>query len=163
MTGGRAGGVSISESAALTARITTLSVTTALILTLAKLGGWWVGGSVALLASLADSALDVLAALGTFIAVRVAVSPPDAEHRFGHGKAEAFASLLQAGLIFATAALIGREAIEHLIAPKPIGAESIAIAKVTAIPYAAARLLELRKPATSSITANSSVQLMNGT
>ena len=128
MTTTHAGGVSLAESAALTARITVLSVSVALILTAAKLGGWWIGGSVALLASLADSALDVVAALGTFIAVRVAVSPPDAEHRFGHGKAEAFASLLQAGLIFATAALIGREAFGRLLAPQPVRAEGWAIA-----------------------------------
>lgn len=127
MTTGHAGGLSVKDSAALTARITVLSVGVALILTAAKLGGWWIGGSVALLASLADSALDVVAALGTFVAVRVAVSPPDAEHRFGHGKAEAFAALLQAGLVFAAAALIGKEAIDHLIAPKPVGSESWAI------------------------------------
>ena len=55
-----------------------------------------------MLASLADSGLDLLAALGTFFAVRYAAAPPDAEHRFGHGKAEAFASLMQAGLVFAS-------------------------------------------------------------
>jgi cation diffusion facilitator family transporter len=128
MTAGHAGGLSVTDSAALTARITVLSVSMALILTAAKLAGWLMGGSVALLASLADSALDVAAALATFIAVRVAVSPPDAEHRFGHGKAEAFASLLQAGLVFASAALIGREAIAHLVAPKPVTSEGAAIA-----------------------------------
>jgi cation diffusion facilitator family transporter len=70
---------------------------------------------VALLASLADSGLDLVASLATFFAVRYAVAPPDAEHRFGHGKAEAFASLFQAGLVFASAALIGREAIADLL------------------------------------------------
>ena len=67
-----------------------------------------------MLASLADSGLDLIAALGTFFAVRYAAAPPDAEHRFGHGKAEAFASLVQAGLVFASAALIGQEAVRHL-------------------------------------------------
>jgi cation diffusion facilitator family transporter len=111
------------EHARLTARITVLSVAMSLLLTGLKLFGWRAGDSTALLASLADSALDVVAAIATFIAVRVAAAPPDAEHRFGHGKAEAFASLLQAALIFASAALIGKEAIERMIWPKPVGSE----------------------------------------
>lgn len=124
----RTGGLSIAESARLTARITILSVSVAGVLTAVKLAGWLAGGSVALLASLADSALDVAAALATFVAVRMAVAPPDAEHRFGHGKAEAFASLLQAGLVFASAALIGREALAHLFKPQPVTAEGWSIA-----------------------------------
>jgi ferrous-iron efflux pump FieF len=112
--------ISIEESARLTRRITALSVGIALVLTLLKGAVWLAGGSVAVLASLADSGLDVLAAFGTFVAVRYAAAPPDAEHRFGHGKAEAFASLLQAGLVFASAALIAQEAVRHLIAPRPL-------------------------------------------
>ena len=54
------------------------------------------------------------------MAVRYAVAPPDAEHRYGHGKAEAFASLLQAGLVFASAALVGQEAVRHLLRPEPV-------------------------------------------
>jgi cation diffusion facilitator family transporter len=58
----------------------------------------------------------------------VAVSPPDKEHRYGHGKAEAFASLLQAGLVFASAALIAREAVARLVTPSPVRAEGWALA-----------------------------------
>ena len=61
-----------------------------------------------------------VASLATFFAVRYAAAPPDAEHRYGHGKAEAFASLVQAGLVFASAALIGEEAIADLIHPQPM-------------------------------------------
>jgi cation diffusion facilitator family transporter len=82
---------------------------------------------VALLASLADSGLDLLASLITLFAVRFAASPPDAEHRFGHGKAEAFASLMQAGLVFASAALIGQEAIRSLLDPQPLEASGWAL------------------------------------
>jgi len=113
----------LAETALLTRRITRLSVAVALVLTLAKLAAWRASGSVALLASLADSGLDVLAALVTYFAVRYAASPPDPEHRYGHGKAEAFASLTQAGLVFATAALVGQEAVVRLIHPKPVTAE----------------------------------------
>jgi ferrous-iron efflux pump FieF len=116
------------ETAALTRRVTIYSVVTALILVAIKLAVWLASGSVALLASLADSGLDLVASLGTFFAVRYAVAPPDQEHRFGHGKAEAFASLMQAGLVFASAALIGREAIGDLVHPHPIASQGWAIA-----------------------------------
>lgn len=121
-------GLHASESAALTRRVTLMSVGVAGILVLIKLAAWIASGSVALLASMADSGLDLLASLVTFFAVRYAVAPPDAEHRFGHGKAEAFASLMQAGLVFASAALIGQEAIRHFSTPHPLQQEGWAIA-----------------------------------
>src|SRR4051812_20033910 len=99
------------ESLVLTRRVTILSVGCAAILIAIKAAAWLNGHSVAMLASLADSSLDLVASLITFYAVRYAAEPPDAEHRFGHGKAEAFASLTQGGLVFASAALIGQEAI----------------------------------------------------
>ena len=116
------------QTAVLTRRVTSLSVATAVVLVAAKAAAWLASGSVALLASLADSGLDLLASLITLYAVRYAVAAPDAEHRFGHGKAEAFASLMQGGLVFASAALIGREAIVGIMDPKPIAAGGWAIA-----------------------------------
>ncbi len=121
------GALPVAETAALTKRITRLSVATAAVLTAIKLFAWAASGSIAALASLADSALDIVAAIATFVAVRYAAAPPDREHRYGHGKGEAFASLLQAGLVFASAALIGQEAILHLISPKPIQSEGWAV------------------------------------
>jgi ferrous-iron efflux pump FieF len=121
-------GLSPAETAALTRRVTLLSVATATVLVTLKTGVWFVSGSVALLASAADSGLDLLASLVTFFAVRYAAAPPDAEHRFGHGKAEAFASLMQGGLVFASAALIGQEAIRRMLDPHPLAQEGWAIA-----------------------------------
>ena len=121
-------GLSIAETSALTRRATSLSLAVAGVLIVLKAGAWAASGSVAVLASLADSALDLLASLAAFFAVRYAATPPDAGHRFGHGKAEAFASLLQAGLVFASAALIGQEAVRHMIDPRPIVAEGWAMA-----------------------------------
>jgi ferrous-iron efflux pump FieF len=113
-------GLTPAATAALTRRVTLYSVATAAVLVAIKLAAWLTSGSIALLASTADSGLDLLASLTTFYAVRFAVTPPDAEHRYGHGKAEGFASLLQAGLVFASAALIGQQAIVDLMHPKPI-------------------------------------------
>jgi ferrous-iron efflux pump FieF len=121
-------GLSPAESAALTRRVTLLSVGVAAVLVTIKAVAWVASGSVALLASMADSGLDLVASLITFFAVRYAAEPPDAEHRFGHGKAEAFSSLVQAGLVFASAALIGQEALRHLFQPHPLAREGWAIA-----------------------------------
>ena len=120
--------LTLAQATAVTRRVTQLSVTVALVLVAAKTAAWLASGSVALLASLADSGLDLLASLITLFAVRFAASPPDAEHRFGHGKAEAFASLMQGGLVFASAALVGREAIAGLMDPRPIQAGGWAMA-----------------------------------
>ena len=105
-----------------------MSVAVAAVLIIVKAAAWFASGSVALLASLADSALDLAASLFTFFAVRYAAQPADAEHRFGHGKAEAFASLVQAGLIFASAALVGREGVARLLDPQPVRAEPVVLA-----------------------------------
>jgi len=128
-------GLSPAESARLTRRVTLLSVAVAAVLVALKAGAWLASGSVAVLASLADSGLDLLASLVTLFAVRYAAAPPDAEHRFGHGKAEAFAGLLQGGLVFASAALVAREAIDGLIAPHPIrqGGWAVAVMAVSTL------------------------------
>jgi ferrous-iron efflux pump FieF len=117
MTAASASGLTINETATLTRQVTRLSVAVAAILSVIKALAWLSSDSVAMLASLADSSLDLLASLVTYFAVRYAAAPPDLEHRYGHGKAEAFASLVQAGLVFASAALVGREAIEHIAHP----------------------------------------------
>jgi len=147
------------QSAAFTRGVTALSVTNAVILVALKALVWRVSGSVAVLASMADSGLDVVAASATFFAVRYAAAPPDAEHRFGHGKAEAFASLIQAGLVFASAAVIGEEAIRHLVRPQPVLRESWAIGVMlvsmvltSALIYFQSRLL--RKTASVAVAAD---------
>ena len=115
------------DNASGTRLVTTLSVSMAVILLVLKVVVWTMSGSIALLASAADSGLDVAASAATFFAVRYAAHPPDAEHRFGHGKAEAFSGLLQAGLVFASAALIGQEAVRHIFRPTPVSNEGLAI------------------------------------
>ena len=122
------GTLTLDQGAALTRRVTGLSMATALVLVALKAAVWLVSGSVAIFASMADSGLDLIASAVTFFAVRYAAAPPDAEHRFGHGKAEAFASLIQAGLVFASAALIGRDAIDRLISPGRIENEGWGVA-----------------------------------
>ena len=111
----------------ITGPVTALSVGVALTLSLAKLAAFWMSGSVAVLASLADSALDLAASLIAFFAVRYAAEPADPEHRFGHGKAEAFAGVIQALLVAMSAALLLREGAVRLINPQPLENEAWAI------------------------------------
>ena len=121
-------GMTSADTLALTRRVTLMSVATALVLVSIKMAAWIASDSTAMLASMADSGLDLVASLVTFFAVRYAAAPPDAEHRFGHGKAEAFASLVQAGLVFASAALIAREAVGDFLDPHPLQQEGWAVA-----------------------------------
>jgi len=86
-------------------------------MTLVGLKGYasWETGSAAMLGSLADSALDLIASLVTLYSVRLAATPPDRQHRFGHGKAEAIAAFFQVVLISLSAFWIAVHAIGHLL------------------------------------------------
>jgi ferrous-iron efflux pump FieF len=75
--------------------------------------------SMAMLGSLADSGLDLIASLVVLAGVRVAAQPADHEHRFGHGKAEALASLIQVVLITLSALFIAFRAIQRLLTGAP--------------------------------------------
>lgn len=71
--------------------------------------------SMAMLGSLADSGLDLVASLVVLLGVRVAAQPADREHRFGHGKAEALAALAQVIVITISALFIGFESVKRLL------------------------------------------------
>jgi len=85
-----------------------------------KLAAWVATGSVALLSTLIDSALDLAASALNLMAVRQALQPADSEHRFGHGKAEALAGLGQAAFILGSAGLLLIESGGRLVRPEPV-------------------------------------------
>jgi ferrous-iron efflux pump FieF len=99
----------------------------AIILIVAKAFAWWQSGSISLLSTLLDSTLDLLASLVTLLSVRHALMPADREHRFGHGKAEALAGLIQSGFIGASAVWLLISAGERFVAPQPVRAETLGI------------------------------------
>ncbi len=76
--------------------------------------------SVAVLASLADSALDLFTSTLNLVAIHSALTPADDEHRFGHGKAEPLAGLAQFAFIVASAGFITVQAIGRFIRPEPV-------------------------------------------
>ena len=101
-------------------RVAVAAVAVAAVLVAMKAVAYIVTDSIAMMASLADSALDVFASFVNLLAIRHALTPADREHRFGHGKAEPLAGLGQGAFIAGSAAFLVIEAVSRLIAPHPI-------------------------------------------
>lgn len=108
------------DSSRLMVRAANAAVAVAFTLILIKTWAYNVSGAVSLLGSLMDSLMDILASLINLVAVRFAVVPADDDHRFGHGKAEAIAGMVQAMVIFLSALFLMVEAGLRLINPVPV-------------------------------------------
>ena len=104
-----------SERAKLTARAALASIAMAITLIALKSYAALETSSMAMLGSLADSGLDFIASLVVLLGVRIAAQPADYDHRFGHGKAEALAALVQVILITLSAIFIGVRAVQRLL------------------------------------------------
>jgi ferrous-iron efflux pump FieF len=100
----------------------------AVLLLAAKVYAYFHTHSVSLLTSLADSALDILASGLNFLAVRQALAPADAQHRFGHGKAEPLSALAQGAFIAGSAVLLGVEAASRFDKVEPVRDGDLGIA-----------------------------------
>jgi cation diffusion facilitator family transporter len=98
--------------------IATVSVAVALLVLGLKAGAWWVTGSVALYADALESVVNVAAAVAALAAIRLSALPPDANHPYGHAKAEYFSAVLEGALIVAAAILILTEAWQAYITPR---------------------------------------------
>lgn len=91
------------------------SVVAAIVLTGLKIVVGVLTGSLGILAEAAHSALDLVAALITLFAVRLAGQPPDPEHRYGHGKVENLSAFVESVLLILTAAWVIYEAVQRLV------------------------------------------------
>ena len=116
-----------SENGDILKRATYASVVVALLLIAVKFGAYLVTGSVSLLSTLLDSLLDAAASLVNLVAVRHALTPPDREHRFGHGKAEPLAALGQSAFVAGSALLLLFEVGSRLVNPQPVTNTGIGI------------------------------------
>jgi len=125
------------QAAGLMRRAAIASVSVSLFLVAIKTFAYFASHSVAMLASLADSALDLFTSSLNLIAIRSALTPADAEHRFGHGKAEPLAGLAQGAFITASALFLVIQAINRILVPEPID-HSIAALVVMCIAIACA-------------------------
>lgn len=144
---------------------------TASVLLVIKIIAWSVTGSVSLLAALVDSLVDIAASLTNLLVVRYSLQPADAEHTFGHGKAESLAALAQSMFISGSALFLFLTGFQHLYSPQELNQPSIGIA-VTAIALISTLLLVtyqrwvVRKTSSQAIRADmlhyQSDVLMNG-
>jgi ferrous-iron efflux pump FieF len=108
------------QTASLMRRAALDSVSVSLFLVAIKTFAYFASHSVAMLASLGDSALDLFTSGLNMIAIRSALTPADAEHRFGHGKAEPLAGLAQGAFISASALFLVIQSVNRIITPAPI-------------------------------------------
>lgn len=115
-----AGNSHLQRAAGLMRRAAIASVSVSLFLVAIKTFAYFASHSVAMLASLADSALDLFTASINLLAIRQSLTPADAEHRFGHGKAEPLAGLAQGAFITASALFLVIQAVGRIIAPEPL-------------------------------------------
>src|SRR5436309_10916825 len=91
-----------------------VSVAAAAVLVVLKLTVGLATHSLGLVSEAAHSGTDLVAALLTFFAVRVAARPADVTHQFGHGKAEHLSALAEAGFLSIASVYISARAIERL-------------------------------------------------
>jgi len=97
-----------------------------LIVGIAVLGlkavAYWLTGSVALMSDALESIVNVATALVALIAIRIASTPADAHHPYGHHKAEFFSAVLEGVMIIIAAGLIIEEAYKGFMNPHPLEA-----------------------------------------
>jgi cation diffusion facilitator family transporter len=90
------------------------SVLAALAITVLKIVVGVTTGSLGILSEAAHSGLDLIAAIITFLSVRVSDKPADADHQYGHGKVENFSAFIETGLLLLTCVWIVFEAVKRL-------------------------------------------------
>jgi len=139
---------------------TLVAVGAAVVMVAIKGAAYVTTNSVALLSSLADSSLDLMASTLNFFAVRHALTPADAEHRFGHGKAEPLSALGQSAFVAGSAVLIAAEAASRFRSPVPLqqdgmGLWVMAIATLITLALVTFQKFVVRKTGSMAIGADS--------
>jgi cation diffusion facilitator family transporter len=87
-----------------------------------KLLSWQMTGSIALLSDALESTVNVATAIAALVAIRVAALPADANHPYGHHKAEFFSAILEGVMIIIAAILILHQSYLGLMTPKKLDA-----------------------------------------
>jgi cation diffusion facilitator family transporter len=111
-----------------TERFAAASVVLGCVVLLLKGAAWWVTGSAALYSDALESIVNVAGSAVALGALRLAAKPADANHPFGHDKAEFFAAVIEGVMIVVAALSIFREAFEAWRNPMPIAAPWLGIA-----------------------------------
>ncbi|MDB5814662.1 MAG: Cation-efflux pump [Rhodocyclales bacterium] len=101
-------------------RYVRLSIAAALATITLKLIAWRISGSVGLLSDALESFVNLAGALFALAMIQIASEPPDAEHPFGHSKAEYFSSGFEGTMIFAAAGAILWNAVPRVLHPEAL-------------------------------------------
>lgn len=109
-------------------RYAMLSIAAALVTIALKGGAYAITGSVGLLSDALESLVNLAAAIVALMALSAAARPADADHRYGHSKAEYFSSSFEGALIMLAAAAIIYASVGRLLAPTPIGRVGLGVA-----------------------------------
>src|SRR3954471_19750401 len=105
-----------------------LSLPTSIVTIGLKFAAYAMTGSIGLLSDAVEAIVNIVAALVALAVLAYAEEKPDAEHNFGHEKAQYFSSGIEGALIFVAAGAIMWTAIPRLLAPKPIEQIGIGLA-----------------------------------
>ncbi len=121
-----------------------LSIAAAVATIALKSAAYLLTGSVGLLSDAVESVVNLVAAFVALAALHVAARPPDADHNFGHAKAEYFAAAIEGLMILVAAVLIVWSAVERFLSPRPLENVDVGLAvsmAATAINLAVGLLL----------------------
>lgn len=103
-------------------RIAIGSIFVGVVVLALKALAWWITGSIAILSDALESVVNIATAVVALLAVRMAATPADARHPYGHHKAELLSAILAAALIIVAAIVILNEAVRGFMAPRPLEA-----------------------------------------
>ncbi|MDG6465279.1 cation diffusion facilitator family transporter [Glaesserella parasuis] len=109
-------------------RAANFAVIVAATLIIAKAFAWWQTGSMAILAAMTDSLVDLFASLTNMLVLRFALQPADDDHTFGHGKAESLTALAQSAFITGSATFLLLQGIQRLTEPQLVQSSELGIA-----------------------------------
>lgn len=105
-----------------------LSLGTAIVVFAMKMVAWQITGSVGLLSDALESTVNIVASIVALTALRAAAKPGDADHHFGHGKAEYLSALVEGVMIVVAALLIVFAAVQRLFDLQPLESVGLGLA-----------------------------------
>ncbi|QLB21425.1 divalent metal cation transporter FieF [Vespertiliibacter pulmonis] len=108
-------------------RAANLAIAIAGILIVIKAFAWWQTSSMAILAAMTDSVVDLFASITNMLVLRFALRPADDDHAFGHGKAESLAALAQSAFITGSAAFLLLQGLQRLTEPQFIQSSELGV------------------------------------
>ena len=98
-------------------RTSLLAIAVSVVLAVVKLVAGVIGHSFALIADGVESTLDIVSASVVWGGLRIAATPPDEDHPYGHGKAESMAALMVAVILLGAAVFLAIQSVAEILAP----------------------------------------------